>query len=183
MRVIAGRLKGRRLASPSWPGLRPTSDRLREALFNVLAPRMAGARVLDLYAGTGALGIEAHSRGASLVVFVEQDRRAQQLIADNLAHCGVVDGCVIIRATAAGGLHTWLGRADFTPFDVVLLDPPYDLSPDAALAGVEAVVGAHGVVVFEHARRVPSPERAGALVRTRELRSGDSTLSFYRRPD
>jgi 16S rRNA (guanine966-N2)-methyltransferase len=144
---------------------------------------MGGARVLDLYAGTGALGLEAYSRGASLVVFVEQDRRAQQLIAENLARCGVADGCVIIRATAARGLASWLGRPDFTPFDIVLLDPPYDQAPDAVLAGVETVVAEHGVVVLEHARRVPSPERAGVLVKGRELSSGDSTLSFYRRPD
>ena len=88
MRIVAGSLKGRRLKAPSWEGLRPTSDKLRETLFNVLAPRIAGARVLDGFAGTGALGIEALSRGASHVTFIEQDRRAQALIAENLAHCG-----------------------------------------------------------------------------------------------
>src|SRR5687768_4916299 len=98
MRVIAGTLKGRRLESPDWPGLRPTSDRLRETLFNVLAPRIAGARVLDGYAGTGAVGIEALSRGAAHVTFVEQDRRAQQLIEINLQRAGVGDRYAIIRA-------------------------------------------------------------------------------------
>ena len=92
MRVIAGRLKGRRLNSPSWDGLRPTSDKLRETLFNILAPRIAGARVLDAYAGTGALGIEALSRGAARVTFIERDRRAQALIEENLARCGIADG-------------------------------------------------------------------------------------------
>src|SRR5919199_1476259 len=90
MRVIAGTLKGRRLKTPTWDGLRPTSDKLRETLFNILAPRIDGARVLDGYAGTGALGVEALSRGASHVTFVDNDRRAQALIADNLAHCGVL---------------------------------------------------------------------------------------------
>src|SRR5688572_32354852 len=89
LRVIAGSFKGRRLESPRWDGLRPTSDKLRETLFNVLAPRVAGARVLDAFAGTGAVGIEAMSRGAAHVTFVERDRRAQALIDANLARCGV----------------------------------------------------------------------------------------------
>src|SRR5436190_3000463 len=99
MRVIAGALKGRRLKAPAWEGLRPTSDQLRETLFNVLAPRIAGARVLDGYAGTGAVGIEAISRGASHVTFVERDARARALIAANLARCGIERGCAIIRAS------------------------------------------------------------------------------------
>jgi 16S rRNA (guanine(966)-N(2))-methyltransferase RsmD len=92
MRVIAGTLKGRRLKAPDWDGLRPTSDKLRETLFNILGTRVAGARVLDGYAGTGAIGIEALSRGAAHVTFVERDRRATALIAANLAACGVREG-------------------------------------------------------------------------------------------
>jgi 16S rRNA (guanine966-N2)-methyltransferase len=92
VRVIAGSLKGRQLKPPTWAGLRPTSDRLRETLFNVLSSRVVGARVLDGYAGTGALGIEALSRGAAHVTFVESDRRAQALVAENLARCGVQTG-------------------------------------------------------------------------------------------
>ena len=87
LRIIAGALKGRRLKTPTWEGLRPTSDRLRETLFNVLAGRLPGARVLDGFAGTGALGIEAMSRGAASVTFIEEDRRAQALIAENLSQC------------------------------------------------------------------------------------------------
>src|SRR4249919_1942542 len=101
MRVIAGTLKGRRLKPPTWEGLRPTSDKLRETVFNILAPRISGARFLDGYAGTGAVGIEALSRGAAAVTFVESDRRAQALIAENLAHCGVENGYAIIRASVA----------------------------------------------------------------------------------
>src|SRR5215475_8056269 len=97
MRVIAGRFKGRRLKAPNWEGLRPTSDKLRETLFNVLAPRIAGARVLDGYAGTGAVGIEALSRGARAVTFVDRDRRARALVAENLAAFGLGGGCAIIR--------------------------------------------------------------------------------------
>src|SRR5437868_13693727 len=106
MRVIAGTFKGRRLEAPTWEGLRPTSDKLRETLFNVLAPRIAGARVLDGYAGTGALGIEAMSRGAASVAFVERDPRAQALIEENLTHCGLTIGCVIIRASVARALRS-----------------------------------------------------------------------------
>src|SRR2546422_9615466 len=104
MRVIAGSLKGRRLKAPTWDGLRPTSDKLRETLFNIVAPRIRGARVLDGYAGTGALGIEAISRGAAHVTFVERDRRAQALIATNLSHCGIVEGYVIIRGSLDSAL-------------------------------------------------------------------------------
>src|ERR671933_2126069 len=106
MRVIAGRYKGRRLKTPTWEGLRPTSDKLRETLFNILAPRIEGARMLDGYAGTGAVGIEALSRGAAHVTFVERDRRAQALIAENLARCGIANGYAIIRATVARALET-----------------------------------------------------------------------------
>jgi len=123
MRVIAGSLKGRRLKAPTWEGLRPTSDKLRETLFNILAPRMDGARVLDGYAGTGAIGIEAISRGASHVTFVERDRRAQALIADNLVHCGIVEGYAIIRASADRAFADLAGAASV--FDIIVVDPPY----------------------------------------------------------
>ena len=175
VRVIAGSLKGRRLKAPTWTGLRPTSDKLRETMFNILAPRIAGARVLDGYAGTGAVGIEALSRGAAAVTFVERDRRAQALIAENLAHCGVADGYVIIRASvarAAAGL-----LAD--PFDIMIFDPPYDERADDLLAAAGEHLAADGVLVLEHARRAASPHRAGGLRKAREVRSGDSALSFY----
>ena len=120
-----GLAEGPRLKAPTWDGLRPTSDKLRETLFNVLAPRIAGARVLDGYAGTGAVGIEALSRGAALR---DVRRRAiaapQALIAENLAHCGVTDGYAIIRASVARAFDA-LERGATRPFDIVLLDPPY----------------------------------------------------------
>src|SRR3954470_6994643 len=122
LRVIAGSLKGRRLATPKWEGLRPTSDKLRETLFNILASRVEGARVLDAYAGTGAIGIEALSRGASHVTFVDDDARALKLVAENLAHCGVSDRHVIIRARL--GARQPLLSAERV--DLAVLDPPYD---------------------------------------------------------
>ena len=183
MRVIAGRYKGRRLKAPTWEGLRPTSDQLRETLFNVLAPRMAGARVLDGYAGTGAVGIEALSRGAASVAFVERDRRARGLIAANLAHCGISDGYAIIPASALrafGELH-----ARGAVFDLILLDPPYadnDTQITAALTESVAVLASDGLVVLEHARRRQLPSVAGRLVQTRIVAAGDSALAFYECP-
>ena len=178
MRVIAGAFKGRRLTAPTWEGLRPTSDKLRETLFNILAPRVDGARVLDGYAGTGAVGIEALSRGAAHVTFVERDRRAQSLVADNLAHCGIADGYAIIRASVARALSDHRGE----PFDIMFFDPPYDDPLDDALAAAGAHLAAGGVVIVEHGRRQMSPERLGGLTRTREVKSGDSALAFYSKP-
>jgi 16S rRNA (guanine966-N2)-methyltransferase len=174
MRVIAGSLKGRRLKTPDWDGLRPTSDKLRETLFNILAPRIGGARVLDGFAGTGALGIEALSRGAAAVTFIEEDWRAQALIEANLALCGIDTGYNLVR-----------GRVDamqtpaFEPFDIVLLDPPYTLPGHTALTKIDALVAPGGVAVLEHAKRAAAPEQAGRLVRVREVKSGDSMLTFY----
>jgi 16S rRNA (guanine966-N2)-methyltransferase len=179
MRIIAGSLKGRRLQAPGWDGLRPTSDKLRETLFNVLAPRIAGAGVLDGFAGTGALGIEAISRGAAQVTFVESDRRAQALIEANLSRCGVDRGYAIIRMTVERALRTLAAGPAFVPFDIILLDPPYDTSLPEALTGVDRVLAVNGVVVLEHARRAAAPERVERLDRTRELGSGDSALAFY----
>ena len=178
MRIIAGVLKGRRLDTPGWDGLRPTSDRLRETLFNILAGRVAGAHVLDGYAGTGAVGIEAISRGAARVVFVERDARAVRLIAENLAHCGVADGYAIIRADIARIGHPGGAR----PFDLILLDPPYaDPDLEAGVARAGSWLSNEGMLVLEHARRQSSPPGAGGLTRVRVVHSGDSALSFYRR--
>ena len=181
MRIIAGSLKGRRLKAPTWDGVRPTSDKLRETLFNILAERIAGTRVLDGYAGTGAIGIEALSRGAVHVTFVESDRRAEALIAGNLAQCGVANGYAIICATVARAIDQ-LDAAAFGPyelFDIVWLDPPYDEHADAEIEAAGVLVASGGLLVIEHARRRPAPETAGRLVRVRQVTSGDSTLSFY----
>lgn len=178
MRIIAGELKGRRLETPDWTGLRPTSDKLRETLFNVLAPRIRGSSFLDGFAGTGAVGIEALSRGASDVVFVESDPRAVRLISANLARCGIEQRHAIIRAGLANAAERLAGRR----FDVVFLDPPYGRSAlEQALAAAERLAGDGTLVVIEHATRDVAAESAGALVRVRELPSGDSALTFYRR--
>jgi 16S rRNA (guanine966-N2)-methyltransferase len=183
VRIIAGSLKGRRLRVPTWEGLRPTSDKLRETLFNILAPRIAGARVLDAYAGTGAVGIEALSRGAAEVTFVEHDRRAEELIGDNLAHCGVTNGYAIIRASATRAFTDLQARASV--FDVILLDPPYgeeEGAIGAVLTQAAGIIAPGGVIVLEHARKHPAAAAAGRLTRTREVISGDSVLTFYTCP-
>jgi len=198
MRVIAGSLKGRRLKTPTWEGLRPTSDKLRETLFNILAPRIAGARVLDGYAGTGALGIEAFSRGAAWITLIDDDRRAQMLIAENLARCGIENSYVIIRAKVARALDSLHNQPAFEPFEIVLLDPPYALRSvarigvsrtggartggddlEAVLTAAGRVLAPTGVLVLERARRDPAPETAGRLRHSRTVVSGDSALTFY----
>ena len=178
MRVIAGEHKGRRLAAPTWPGLRPTSDRLKETVFAILAPRLEGARVLDGFAGSGALGIEALSRGAASVVFIELDSRAAGLIERNLAHCRITDGYVMMRAEFTRALRQL--PAD-RRFDLALLDPPYDLADLASM--VEAAAGRMapgGVLVLEHASRREAPARAGSFAAVRQVKAGDSTVTFYR---
>ena len=178
MRIIAGALKGRRLGAPTWAGLRPTSDKLRETIFNVLAPRIEGARVLDGYAGTGALGIEALSRGAAHVTFVEQDRRAAALIAANLEKCRISGGYAIIQASVLQAIEGLKSKGN-NAFDVILLDPPYASDFQDALPRVGDIVKPDGVVILEHARKTDAPAGAGRLTRVRELKSGDSVLTFY----
>jgi len=177
MRVIAGSLKGRRLKTPDWEGLRPTSDKLRETLFNILAAHVRRARVLDGYAGTGALGIEAMSRGAAEVSFVERDPRAQALIEENLTHCGLTNGCVIIRASLARAIDDF--RRAKSSFDLILLDPPYDEAGEEVVGAAGELLAQDGVLVLEHARRQPAAAAAGRLARARQVISGDSALSFY----
>jgi len=176
MRIIAGELKGRKLHTPQWQGLRPTSDKLRETLFNVVSARVPGARVLDLYSGTGAIGLEALSRGAAHVTFVDADRRAVALIEQNLQHCGVADRYAIIRFRLVPEAPTLPAGS----FDLIVLDPPYD-EPDlaAAVAATMPLIAPDGLVILEHTRRRPSPDRVGPLSRTREVISGDSALALY----
>lgn len=176
MRIIAGDQKGRVLKTPTWGGLRPTSDKLRETLFNIVAPRLDGARVLDVFAGTGAIALEALSRGAASATCVEQDRRAVALIEANRERCGAGDRCAIIRDAVERALTRPVPGG---PFDLVVLDPPYDYrAVDEAVANAAAQRAEGGLLVLEHAARTPPPTPPG-LVITRTVRSGDSALSFY----
>ena len=175
MRIIAGSLKGRRIAPPTWDGLRPTSDKLRETLFNILGARVEGARVLDLFAGTGAVGLEALSRGAALVVGVESDRRALALMARNLAACGGAADYTI----QSGDVLTVLAQLKpARAFDIVFLDPPYAFTRTRdVLAAAATHLSPEGVLVLERATRV-EPDVPGTLARVRDVRSGDSSLTL-----
>lgn len=177
MRVIAGRYKGRRLNAPTWEGLRPTSDKLRETLFNILAARIEGARIVDAYAGTGAVGIEALSRGAVHVTFVEHDRRAAALIAANIDACGAAADYTI----EAGDVATMLRKHE-SAFDVIWLDPPYDHDSHEALEAAARALAPGGLVVLERATR-REPSVPASLMRIRDVKSGDSTLTFFSRTD
>jgi 16S rRNA (guanine966-N2)-methyltransferase len=177
LRIVAGSLKGRRLGSPTWTGLRPTSDRLRETLFNILGESCEGASVLDAFAGTGAVGIEALSRGASQVMFVDHDPRALALIRQNLERCGVTDRYTIQRMDLArSGLLTFA-----TAFDLIFLDPPYEMNPTQACGALAPSLTDGGLLVVEHGRRTGVPDAIAELRRTRTVTAGDSALSFFRR--
>jgi 16S rRNA (guanine(966)-N(2))-methyltransferase RsmD len=183
MRVIAGTYRSRRLAAPAGTATRPTSDRLRETLFNILAPRLAGATFADLYAGSGANGIEALSRGAAMVLFVEQASPAMEAIRLNLKSLGIVSG----HGLEPRGVSSFLRRMaqrDRT-LDIVFLDPPYEAEEEYAatlgLLGGEcaSLLTEDSIVVAEHRRRLPLAERYGALARSRVKEQGDATLSFF----
>lgn len=173
MRIVAGTLKGRRLQGPATDDVRPTSDRLRETLFNVLGPSVAGSRVLDAFAGTGAVGLEALSRGARHVTFYESDPRAWKVAQANIAHLGVGVSCQLVRGD-------FLQSKGAGNCDLVFLDPPYDDGGlDTVLRAARSHAAPGGVVVLEHRRSRETPAEEDGLVRTRVLTSGDSGLSFY----
>jgi 16S rRNA (guanine966-N2)-methyltransferase len=177
MRIIAGSLKGRRLKAPDWQGLRPTSDTLRETLFNVLAARIDGARFLDACAGTGAVGIEALSRGAAHVTFVDRDPRAAALIEANLRHCGITERYAIIRVDFARAA----ARFADPEIDILFLDPPYGAAElEAALVTAGELATSRTQVIAEHAKRDAPPPAVGPLELARDMVSGDSGLAFYR---
>jgi 16S rRNA (guanine966-N2)-methyltransferase len=184
MRVIAGEFRSRVLAAPRGMETRPTSDRLRETLFNVLAPRMEGAVVADLYAGSGAIGIEAISRGAKEAIFVEKAEPALKAIRANLSALGIRGGYAIQARSVAAALPRLAETGRL--LDVVVLDPPYaDAEEYALVLGLlggecSGVLAADAVVVAEHEKRRDLEPQYGRLVRYRVLKQGDAALSFYR---
>jgi len=183
VRVIAGKFRGRKLKSPPSLQTRPTSDRLRETLFNIFAPRINGARFLDLCAGSGAVGIEALSRGAAHVTFVDRSRKMYALIETNLKTLKVDED--EIESVSKEVLEFLRKRAkqEAVPFDMIFFDPPYAMDYEAVLD----YVGEHatrmfakvGVIVVEHHRKKDLKEEFGRLKRYRMLKQGDSCLSFY----
>jgi 16S rRNA (guanine966-N2)-methyltransferase len=187
MRIIAGSLRSRTLEAPAGLATRPTSDRLRETLFNVLisrtqGPRIGGTRFLDLYAGSGAVGIEALSRGATTVDFVERAEPALRVLRANLARLGLTAGFSIHAASVGAVLRRMKPGA---AFDLIFLDPPYDEEKEYAstlglLGGAGAgLLAAGAIVIAEHSKKKPLDEQYGNLRRTRLLTQGDAALSFY----
>lgn len=183
-RVIAGSAKGIRLRAPG-PGTRPLADRVKQTLFAILEPDLPNARVLDLFAGSGAAGIEALSRGAAAATFVESDRAAVDVIRANLRATSLGDRGEVVRSEA----ERWLTGAAFgPPFDLVVIDPPY--ADTAALGRALALLGDANAplsprarVVAKHFWRDRPPDRVGMLAAERDRRFGETALTFYRRTD
>lgn len=183
MRIIAGKYRGRNLKSPPSLQVRPTSDRLRETLFNVLAPRIDGARFLDLCAGSGAVGIEALSRGAAHSTFVDRSRKMCALVQANLDLCKISnEQNEVVTAEANEFLKRYLKRKS-EPWDIIFYDPPYadDYPTVLTLIGNNStnLLDTGGIVVVEHHHKNDLGEEFGSIMRTRILKQGDSALSFY----
>jgi 16S rRNA (guanine966-N2)-methyltransferase len=182
MRVIAGTFRSRLLKGPGKLRLRPTSDRLRETLFNILGPAVEDSLFVDLYAGTGAIGIEAISRGAKETIFVESHALTARLIQANLDALEIASGAEVIEAAALRGLERVASRHLLADF--IFLDPPYEdehgLSDVLDYLDISHVLAPLGMVIVEHRIKVDVPERLERLERTRLVEQGDAALSFYR---
>jgi 16S rRNA (guanine966-N2)-methyltransferase len=179
MRIISGRLKGRRLLTPAKGLLRPTSDRVKESMFNILGKEVEGKLVLDLFAGTGNLGIEALSRGARKAHFVEISRVALRLIRRNLSLCEVEDLSEILLKDVVQALR--ILKKKRVAFDLILMDPPYEkglIQRTLEKLNTEMIYHADSLLVIEHTRREPLPELSGSWHLIRQRRIGDTILSF-----
>ena len=182
MRVIGGIYRGRRIGAPAGFDVRPTSDRLRETLFNIIAPHIEGSRFLDLCAGTGAVGIEALSRGASSATFIDRSRRACAVIESNLATLGVTSNATIINREATSALKRLAG--DAAKFDVVFFDPPYAseiYSQVMRQMAAGGLLNPQAIVIAEHRVKTPPESEFGGLRIYREVKQGESALAFYAR--
>lgn len=173
--MIAGTLRGRPIRAPEGRSTRPTGDRVRESLFNLLGAIPEGARILDLFAGSGALGIEALSRGAERAVFVERDARARRVLEENLESLGLADRTRILRVDA-GSPAALAGE----PFDLILADPPYgavDLDDLVAAAG--RALRPAGILALEHAAAAEPPGAPESLALWKSRRYGGSGVTLY----
>ena len=182
MRVIAGKFRSRRLKGPGKLRMRPTSDRLRETFFNILGPSVADSFFVDIYAGTGAIGIEAVSRGARETVFIESNRRSALLIRQNLELLGIRAGIEMIEADATQGLERLAARKLVADF--IFLDPPYE-ERDEHLRVLEfldasRLIAPSGLIIAEHHRKMELPKQLVRLEQMRVVEQGDAALSFYR---
>jgi 16S rRNA (guanine966-N2)-methyltransferase len=179
MRIISGTLKGKKLLTPGRGSLRPTSDRVKESMFNILGKEVEEKVVLDLFSGTGNLGIEALSRGAKRVTFVENTRQAYRLIERNLLECRMEGRSEILLKEADRGLKLLRERAEC--FDLIFMDPPYEkgfVGKTVEILGVVKIYHQDSLLVIEHTRREPLPELSGSWHLARQRRIGDTVLSF-----
>lgn len=179
MRIISGTSKGRRLVTPKGPALRPTSDRVKESIFNILGGEVEGKFVLDLFAGTGNLGIEALSRGAKKAVFVEKGRQALRLIRRNVIQIGLEGRVEIIPrdASRAIGILKWRGEI----FDLIMMDPPYEkglIKRTLTKLNSHPIYHVNSILIIEHDRREPLPSIPEGWNLIRERRMGDTVISF-----
>jgi len=180
MRVIGGVHRGRRLRTVAGLQVRPTSDRLRETLFNIIAPKITGCRFLDVCAGSGAVGIEAHSRGADEVTFIERNRQACIAINTNLEMLGITQGATVINRDASVALKRL--EQDARHFDFVFFDPPYASEIyDSVMRqlGFGKLLTRTSVVIVEHRIKMPPNTRYGRLKLFREVKQGESGLAFF----
>lgn len=176
LRIAAGTARGRRLIAPKGSSVRPTSDRVRQAIFNILGQFFQGERVLDLFAGTGAMGLEALSRGAGRATFVEQDATAVRAIEANIRALGWEDRTRVVRGEVAA----FLRGAREAPFDLVFLDPPYELSPEVHLESLGALGLAEGArVAVEHGAEWSPAARYGNLERWESRRYGATFVTLF----
>ena len=185
MRVIAGKYKGRKLFSPEDSSVRPTTDKVKEACFSILTNDIYDARVLDLFAGSGGLGIEALSRGASYCLFADASRKSLNLVKQNLDHCKVEEYTRIAAGDYSKVLKSLAGRIEDgreEPFDIILLDPPYDagfLDEVFRLIAEGGVLAPGGIIVAEHRKQIEMPDELHGFTRTKERRYGVVKLSIY----
>ncbi len=182
MRIIAGLYRGRVIKSPADSRTRPTSDRLRETLFNVLSPRIENSRFLDLCAGSGAIGIEAISRGSRFATFVDKSRRACALIEENLDLLQIDEEITDVLGLTA---ENFSGRDHEAGWDIVFFDPPYETDYSIVLiefgADENRLLNDDGVFIAEHHSKNELPDAVGYLRRWRVLKQGETCLSFYER--
>lgn len=180
MRITGGTGRGRRLKVPAGEKVRPTSDKVKQALFNILGDRVPGSSFLDLFAGAGGVGIEALSRGAERVVFVDGDRESLDVVKHNIEQAGFDDQAEAVLSKVEPFLKKRSG-----PYDIVFLDPPYSLEmlPLLQLVAASGLLKTDAIVITEHFRKQPSPGTAGVLALYREARYGDTVLAFYKKGD
>ena len=180
MKIGSGRLRGRNLDCPPGRQTRPTSGRLKKALFDIVAPRLPGVRVLDLFAGAGALGLEAISRGASWVTFVERSRAGSVAIGNNLDNLEITDQAEVLRRDVRSAITVLAEIGE--PFQFILLDPPYGSDIHASVLGLidsRSLLAPDGIVIVEHHHKRALSDEYGKLRRVRQVRAGESCLSFY----